>query len=67
MKLKLPELGFTTLISKNIPIGMKIKKTMENFPYAFNYGRNKVELKTKYNLKKIYFNFEAFYRKLRKC
>ena len=27
---------------------MKIKKTIQNFPYASNYGRNKVELKSKY-------------------
>ena len=26
MKEKLPEMGFTTLISENLPVGMKIKK-----------------------------------------
>ena len=40
---------------------------MPNFPYASYYRRNKVELKTKYIFYKIDFNFEAFYRKMRKC
>ena len=32
----------------------------------FNYGRNNVEIKTKYFCL-IDFNFKSFYRKLRKC
>ena len=59
---------------------------MQNFLYASNYGRNKIELETKYiyfliiyfyiflyliiyiiiYIFIIYFNFEAFYRKMRK-
>ena len=31
---------------------------MQNLPYASHYGRNKVELKTKYILFKIDFTFE---------
>ena len=40
-------MGFTTLINKNLPVGMKIDKQCKNLPYAFYYGRNKVELKPK--------------------
>ena len=40
MKYKLPEMGFTTLITKNLPVGMQIKKTMQNSPYAASYERN---------------------------
>ena len=42
-------MSFTPLITKNLPLGIKIYKKMPNFPYASNYERNKVELKTKYN------------------
>ena len=45
-------MGFTTLKTENLPVGMKIKKNNAKFLLCYpNYRRNKVELKTKY----IYF------------
>ena len=40
---------------------------MHNFPLASNYGRNKVELKTKDIIFSIVFNFKAFYKKMSNC
>ena len=39
---------------------------MQSFPYASNYELDKDELKTKYIFLLIDFNFEAFYRKMKK-
>ena len=60
-------MGFTTLITKHLPVEANNKKTIQNFPYASNYRRNKVELKTKFIHFLFDFNFKAFYRKMRKC
>ena len=59
----MPEMGFTTLITIYLPVGMNNKKPMQNFPYAPNYGRSKLNYLGNVYIFLIDFNYEAFYRK----
>ena len=48
MKYKLPEMGFTTMITENLPVGMNIKKQCEASPMLLIMNVTKLNKKTKY-------------------